>query len=90
MPQVAPENDGQLSRDIVGAAINRAMDDHCGVMMCNLQAVADVVEQRDELYGALKFIMAFYEEGQTALDTNAWKCAEAAGRKALAKASGEE
>lgn len=39
----------------------------------------------DELTGALRFIMAFYEPGQTYLDTNAWKVAEAGGRNALAK-----
>lgn len=39
----------------------------------------------DELTGALRFIIAFYEPGQTYLDTNAWKVAEAGGRAALAK-----
>lgn len=39
----------------------------------------------DELTGALRFIMAFYEPGQTYLDTEAWKVAEAGGRRALAK-----
>lgn len=41
-----------------------------------------------ELTGALRFIMAFYEPGQRYLDTEAWKCAEAGGHRALAK--GEE
>ena len=35
---------------------------------------------------ALRFIMAFYEPGQTYLDTNAWKQAEAQARAALAEA----
>ena len=39
----------------------------------------------DELTGALRFILAFYEPGQTYLDTNAWKQAEAGGRRALAR-----
>lgn len=37
-----------------------------------------------ELAGALKFILAFYDPSQTHLDTEAWKCAEAGGRTALA------
>jgi hypothetical protein len=45
----------------------------------------DLVEQ---LTGALRFIMAFYEPGQRYLDTEAWKVAEAGGRAALAR--GEE
>ncbi|CCV12977.1 hypothetical protein [Mesorhizobium sp. STM 4661] len=39
----------------------------------------------DELTGALRFIMAFYEPGQRYLDTEAWKHAEAGGRRALAR-----
>lgn len=31
-------------------------------------------------WGALNYILAFYEPGQTYLDTNAWKQAEARGR----------
>jgi hypothetical protein len=37
------------------------------------------------LYGALNFIMAFYEPGQKHLDTNAWKNAEASARHLLAE-----
>ena len=37
-----------------------------------------------QLTGALRFILAFYEPGQTYLDTNAWTQAEAGGRRALA------
>lgn len=37
----------------------------------------------EQLTGALRFIIAFYEPGQTYLDTNAWKHAEAGGRAAL-------
>lgn len=39
----------------------------------------------DQLTGALRFIIAFYEPGQRYLDTEAWKCAEAGGRAALAR-----
>lgn len=39
----------------------------------------------DELTGALRFIIAFYEPGQRYLDTEAWKHAEAGGRRALAR-----
>lgn len=35
-----------------------------------------------DAWGALNFILAFYEPGQTYLDTNAWKQAEAGGRRA--------
>lgn len=56
-----------------------------------LEAVSSIHEAEpvprplvDELTGALRFIMAFYEPGQTYLDTNAWKVAEAGGRNALA------
>lgn len=38
----------------------------------------------DQLTGALRFILAFYEPGQRYLDTEAWKHAEAGGRRALA------
>lgn len=43
------------------------------------------VTVEEELAGALKFILAFYEPGQRYLDTNAWKLAEAAGRAVLAR-----
>lgn len=43
----------------------------------------------DDLIGALQFIMAFYEPGQRYLDTEAWKHAEAGGRRALARAAEE-
>ena len=37
----------------------------------------DEIEQRvKDLEGALRFILAFYEPGQTYLDTEAWKSAE--------------
>jgi len=39
----------------------------------------------DDLVGALRFILAFYEPGQRYLDTEAWKRAEAGGRRALAR-----
>ena len=37
-----------------------------------------------QAWGALNFILAFYEPGQNYLDTNAWKQAEARGRRAHA------
>jgi hypothetical protein len=36
----------------------------------------------EKLWGALNFILAFYEPGQRHLDTEAWKHAEAGGRRA--------
>jgi hypothetical protein len=44
------------------------------------------VEIIKDCWGALNFILAFYEPGQRYLDTNAWKNAEASGRRAHAKA----
>ncbi len=38
-----------------------------------------------EAWGALNFILAFYDPGQRHLDTNAWKQAEADGRRIHAK-----
>lgn len=43
----------------------------------------------DELTGALRFIIAFYEPGQRHLDTEAWKLAEAGGRRALVRGEAE-
>jgi len=40
-----------------------------------------------EAWGALNFILAFYEPGQTHLDTEAWKRAEASGRRTHQKLS---
>lgn len=45
-------------------------------------------ENAEALAGALRFILAFYEPGQTYLDTEAWKQAEAGARRALARAGG--
>ncbi|WP_454287217.1 hypothetical protein [Rhizobium arsenicireducens] len=39
----------------------------------------------ERLTGALRFIMAFYDPNQRCLDTEAWKLAEAGGRRALAE-----
>ncbi len=44
------------------------------------------VEIIKDCWGALNFILAFYEPGQRYLDTEAWKQAEASGRRAHAKA----
>lgn len=41
-----------------------------------------VVGGLQDCWGALNFILAFYEPGQRHLDTNAWKNAEAGGRRA--------
>ena len=43
-------------------------------------------EALEKCWGALNFILAFYEPGQRHLDTNAWKQAEASGRRAHARA----
>lgn len=51
------------------------------------QALDETLTLVKEMAGALNFILAFYEPGQTHLDTNAWKIAEASGRAAL-EASG--
>lgn len=40
----------------------------------------------EDCWGALNFILAFYGPGQPYLDTNAWKQAEASGRRAHAAA----
>lgn len=39
----------------------------------------------EELTGALQFILAFYEPGQTYLDTEAWKRAQRGGEMAYIK-----
>jgi hypothetical protein len=44
--------------------------------------IAEDKELLGQAWGALNFILAFYEPGQTYLDTNAWKQAEACGRAA--------
>lgn len=36
----------------------------------------------EQAWGALNFILAFYEPGQRYLDTEAWKQAEAGGKRA--------
>ena len=51
-------------------------------------ANARLIAASPELLGALRFILAFYEPGQTYLDTEAWKVAEASARRAVAKAEG--
>lgn len=40
----------------------------------------------EDLTGAMRFVLAFYEPGQRYLDTNAWKQAEAGARAAFKKA----
>lgn len=48
------------------------------------QALDETLALTEQMAGALNFILAFYEPGQTHLDTEAWKRAEASGRRALA------
>lgn len=56
----------------------------------NAAFIIQACNAHDDLVGALRFILAFYEPGQRTLDTEAWKRAEAAGRAALAKAEGKQ
>lgn len=51
-------------------------------------ADARLIAAAPDLLAALRFIMAFYEPGQSCLDTNAWKQAESNARAAIAKAEG--
>lgn len=46
----------------------------------------ELEQSHSDLMGALRFILAFYEPGQTYLDTNAWKHAEAGARAKMVKA----
>jgi len=64
------ENQKQLDADGVMVGVSR-------------QALDETLDLVDQLAGALNFILAFYEPGQTHLDTEAWKRAEASGRRAL-------
>lgn len=52
------------------------------------RANARLIAAAPDLLGAARFVMAFYDPGQTHLDTNAWKQAEASMRAAIAKAVG--
>jgi len=62
--------------------------DQDGVMVgVSRQALDETIALTEQMAGALNFILAFYEPGQTHLDTNAWKIAETSGRRAL-EASG--
>jgi hypothetical protein len=49
---------------------------------------ARLIAAAPDLLGALRFLLAFYDPGQTHLDTNAWKAAETSARAAVAKAEG--
>jgi len=53
------------------------------------QRALECFDERDALirdaWGALNFILAFYEPGQRYLDTEAWKVAEAGGRQVHAR-----
>lgn len=50
-----------------------------------INLIADDTKLLKEAWGALNFILAFYEPGQRHLDTEAWKVAEASGRRVRAK-----
>lgn len=69
---------------IVG--LNDDEDKQGGKARSYANAIVHAVNCHDELTGALRFILAFYEPGQTYLDTDAWKVAEAGARAAMAKA----
>lgn len=57
--------------------------DMVGAMM---RRTYDLEELNKELSGALRFILAFYDpDANKYLDTEAWKHAEAEGRRALEK-----
>lgn len=47
----------------------------------------EVVAALQDCWGALNFILAFYDPGQRHLDTEAWKNAEAGGRHAHKQAA---
>jgi hypothetical protein len=51
-------------------------------------ANASLIAAAPDLLEALRFILAFYEPGQSYLDTEAWKVAEASARAAVTKAEG--
>lgn len=50
------------------------------------QRACDFEDALRSLAGAMRYVLAFYEPGQTYLDTNAWKLAEAEARAAYADA----
>jgi hypothetical protein len=52
------------------------------------EANARLIAAAPDMLSVLRFLLAFYEPGQTHLDTNAWKAAEASARAAVAKAEG--
>lgn len=79
------ESHPQVSR--VGAAGHFTLFvDHAGVPHGTMEEIAHRCNTHTDLVGALRFILAFYEPGQRHLDTEAWKLAEAAGRRALVNA----
>lgn len=47
----------------------------------------DLADALKSLNDAMRFVLAFYEPGQTHLDTEAWKLAEAEARRAHADTS---
>lgn len=72
-----------------GARWNLCEFDHAPDCPANPNRVIPVRDLVDELTGALRFIMAFYEPNQRHLDTDAWQLAEANGRRALARGEAE-
>jgi hypothetical protein len=85
-------------RELIAAAEAAGWDtdaQNAPILNAAREALPEMLAERDrlrevnaELLGALMFILAFYEPGQTYLDTNAWKRAEASARAAVAKATG--
>jgi len=48
------KNQGKTARDALAAAVNRTIDECLPCIQCDLQAAADVIEQRDTLLSALE------------------------------------
>lgn len=68
---------------VARAGENLLMEDLRTLLASHVSLTADLAEAKRlarDAWGALNFILAFYEPGQTYLDTNAWKQAEARGR----------
>lgn len=73
-PIAQREFEGLVAEILASARVAQADD---------LKAASEALQQ---CWGALNFILAFYDPNQRHLDTNAWKQAEAGGRRAHAHA----
>jgi hypothetical protein len=74
--------------DALGVTVKNGEIRRAAVALASLRSLASAPADKtllEEAWGALNFILAFYEPGQRHLDTNAWKQAEAAGRAVHAK-----